>query len=121
MEILGQHSALVDLLEQVQIPQDERRALQDRDGKTQAKAHLQYPPRDLELFLGCLVVAGPKGCRANGDDVHRQPAQGFAQELGGVFLDLDDIAKVAKVIEGAVLPLPTVAVLPDTTDKAPSP
>ena len=49
-----------------------------------------------------------------------QSAQGFAQQLRGVLLDLDDIAKVAKVVEGAVLPLTEIAVLLDTTDKTPS-
>jgi hypothetical protein len=87
-------------------------SLQDRDGKAQLQAHLEYPARGLELFLGRLVVAG-------GDHVDRQPAQCPAQQLGGVFLDSDYMAKVVEVVEGAVLPLPAVAVLLDTTDKYP--
>jgi len=42
---------LVDILEQVQVAQDEGRALQNGDGKAQLQADLQYAPRDLELDL----------------------------------------------------------------------
>ena len=48
---------------------------------------------------------------AGGDDVHRQPAQGFAQQLGGVFLD--DVAQVVEVVEEAVLSLAQIVVLLD--------
>jgi len=76
-------------------------------GKAQVKANLQYPPRDLELYFDRLVVAG-------GDHVNRQAGQGFAQQVGAFFLDLDDIAKVVQVVKGAVLALAAVAVLLDT-------
>ena len=76
-------------LQQVQVAQHQRRALQDRHGKAQLQAHLQHPPRDLELFLGRLIVAGD-------DHVHRQPAQRPAQQFGGVLLDLDDVGKVVE-------------------------
>jgi hypothetical protein len=100
-------SALVDLLEQIEVTQDKKRALQDRDGKAQLQAHLQDAPRHLELLLGRLVVAG-------GDDVDGQRAQDAAQEVGGVLLGLDDVAKVVQVIKGVVFALATVAVLSDT-------
>jgi hypothetical protein len=85
-------------------------SLQDRDGKAQLQAHLEYPARGLELFLGRLVVAG-------GDHVDRQPAQRLTQQLGRTLLDLDDVGEIVGIVVGAVLLLPTVPVLPDTTDK----
>jgi hypothetical protein len=39
--------------------------------------------------------------------------KGSAQQLGSVFLDLDEVAKIAGVVKGAGLPLSTIAALPD--------
>ena len=61
------------------------------------------------FFFGRLIVAGD-------NDVHRQPAQGLAQQLGGVLFDPDDVAKVAQVLKGTVLSFAAVAVLSDTID-----
>jgi hypothetical protein len=53
--------------------------------------------------------------------VHRQTAQGAAQQVGRVFLDLDDVGEIGWVVVGAVLKLTQIAVLPDTTDRIFSP
>ena len=101
----------VDGLQQVQVSEHQRRALQHRDGKAQLQADLQHPPGDLELALSRLVVAG-------GYDVDRNAAERPAQQGGCILLDLDAIGKVGRVIVGVVLFLASIAVLMDTTCKA---
>jgi hypothetical protein len=38
-----------------------------------------------------------------------QTAEGTAQQLRRVLLDLDDVAEIIHILEGAILPLPAIA------------
>ena len=100
----GSHGArpAVDVLQQVQVAQDQRRAFQHHHRETQLQAHLQHGARYLELALGRLVIAGE-------DRIARQPFQRPAQQSGGVFLHLDHVCKILGIVVGRILLLPAIA------------
>jgi hypothetical protein len=77
----------MDPLDQIEVAQDQRRAFQDEDREAHFVADFEHAPREAELALGRLIVAGE-------DHVHRDPRQLLAKQINGVAFDLDDMGEV---------------------------
>jgi len=71
------------------------------------QAYLQHPPREPELALECLVVAG-------GGDVYWRATQCPAQQVKCILFDLDHVAKAitdrqVRILKGTVALFPAIA------------
>jgi len=83
-------------LQQVEVAQHARVALEHEHRETQLITHFQYFPENPEFSLNRLVITGE-------DEIDRGAAQRLAQQDRSILLDLDAISKIKRVIVWAVL------------------
>ena len=83
----------INLGQQIEVAQNERGALEDKNGEIPLKANLEHLTGEFEFLFSRLIIAGE-------DQISFRARNRLAQKLGCILLDVDGVGKILRVIKG---------------------